>query len=36
MAEVSASSSRGVVQELGMVSSNQVAAAPLPEAVNGF
>lgn len=36
MADISASSSRGVVQELGMVSSNQVAAAPLPEAVNGF
>ncbi len=36
MADISASSSRGVVQELGMVSSNQVAAAPLPDSVQGF
>ena len=36
MADISASSSRGVVQELGMVASNQVAAAPLPDSVQGF
>ncbi len=36
MADISASSSRGVVQELGMVSSSQVAAAPLPDSVQGF
>ena len=36
MSDIAASSSRGVVQELGMVASNQVAAAPLPDSVQGF
>jgi flagellar protein FlaG len=36
MAEIDSSSSRGVVQGLGLVATNQVAAAPLPESVQGF
>ncbi len=36
MADLTASGASGVVQGLGMVASNQVVAAPLPDSVQGF
>ncbi len=36
MADLTASGASGVVQNLGMVASNQVVAAPLPDSVQGF